>query len=706
MPRTSASNVPPRLPQLKALAIACLLLAIGCVALALWAGQRQTAVQGPWGLALLPGGQVWLSVDDELWQLDTQGRRVQAVPTAQAGLPGAAGILAAHPDGHLVAWARHSPVLHVLSADGAQPLRTITPAWPADWAAHADNAIHFAFAPDGRVAIATGGGHAVALFGPQGQYLGRTPEGTYRFTNGLWWDRRDGGGWWTTDTNRFALVRLDGTTMQETRRVTLKEHEGRWQFLGMAAPPAREPEDAAAPLGTIVRLDNRMERGHVVDAWSDGKQAPYALPPQSHALEPRALARLGDQLLVVDGLRFAITQYGADRQPQHWGDAAVRTDLTARRDATDHWRLAYRLGLAGALVLFGLGLLLAMRAQRLQAHAQLAESQPAMATALGGAALGIAGQPLPGWVQQLRLLWRGLAPSMPWIVLLALSPQAIARLLPLLPQAWRVGGVIAAQLIIMAAFIAMFRALMLRIQTRPEFEILLNLRAQRLLARPDLFWPLAQDGEQPRETMHLGLRRWLVLTNQRLLVFLCNGRDARLLLDCPRGAIRHARAVPMARSPHWWQRVQSGLSPGVVHLSVQLSDGRQAEGIASHALTAQRVAALLCRVPAPRANAPVPTPADRWRALRQALASLLLPGLGQWLQRRSGTALLLFVLWCTLALPFAYAAWAAWQVTTEVAPSTLWKGGLWVLLVHGVAAWDAWQLRQTRPHTAPINQKQ
>ncbi len=696
---------PARLRLLQSLAIGSLLLAIGCVALALWAGQRQTAVQGPWGLAVLPGGQAWLSVDDELWRLDAQGHRMQTVPAAQAGLPGAAGILAAHPDGHLVAWARHSPVLHVLSADGAKPLRTIAPAWPADLVAHADNAIQFAFAPDGRVAIATGGGHAVALFGPQGQYLGRTPKGTYRFTNGLWWDDGDGGGWWTTDTNRFALVRLDGARMQETRRITLQQHEGRWRFLGLATPAPRSAEGAANPLGTIARLDNRMEYGHVVDVWPTGGQAPHALPPQSPALEPRALARLGDRLLVVDGLRFAITQYGADRQPQDWGDAAVRANLAARRDAADHWRVAYRLGLAGALMFFGLGLLLAMRTQRLQARARLAARRPALAAAWGDAALGIPGQPLPTVPQQLRLLWRGLAPSLPWVLLLALSPLAIARLLPAPPQAWRMGALVAAQLAVMAAFLTMFRALILRIQTRPEFEILPNLRAQRLLARPDLFWPLVQDGERPRETMHLGLRRWLVLTNQRLLVFTSNGRDASLLLDCPRGSIRHARAVPMARSPHWWQRMQSWWSPGVVHLSVELSDGRRVEGIASHALTAQRVAALLNHVPAPPADAPAAAPTDRQRALRQALASLLLPGLGQWLQRRSGTALLLFVLWCALGWPLAHAAWAAWHVTTEVAPAVLWKGGLWVLLVHAVAAWDAWQLRQARPHAALDSQK-
>ena len=51
------------LRKVKAVAVALLLLAMTCVALALWAGNRQTAVQGPWGLAVLRAGQVWLRVN-------------------------------------------------------------------------------------------------------------------------------------------------------------------------------------------------------------------------------------------------------------------------------------------------------------------------------------------------------------------------------------------------------------------------------------------------------------------------------------------------------------------------------------------------------------------------------------------------------------------------------------------------------------------
>ena len=253
-----------------------LLLACLCVGLALWSSQRQAAIQGPWGVAVLPGNHVWLSVNDALWRLDAQGQRQQVVPAAQAGLAGSAGILAAHPEGHLVAWSRHSPVLHVLSATDARPLRTLTPAWPAALQRHRDNAIRFAFAPDGRVAIATGGGHAVALFGPQGQHLGTTPEDTYRFTNGLWWED---GHWWTTDTNRPALVRLDDAHLAPVQRIELLQQQGRWRFVQDAIAPYHPPGATATPAGTLVRLDGGMQAGHIVDVWPDGRQTPYPVPP-------------------------------------------------------------------------------------------------------------------------------------------------------------------------------------------------------------------------------------------------------------------------------------------------------------------------------------------------------------------------------------------------------------------------------------------
>jgi len=701
-----SATAPARLRLFKFLAVGCLLLAIGCVALALWAGQRKAAVQGPWGLAVLPGGQVWLSVDDELWQLDAQGQRLQTVTTAQAGLPGPAGILTAHPDGHLVAWTRHHPELHVLSADGAQPLRRIAPAWPAALERHASNAIHFAFAPDGRVAIATGGGHAVAQFGPQGQFLGQSPADTYRFTNGLWWDERDGGGWWTTDTNRPALVRLDGASMAPAQRIALTGEAPGGYFLGLAVAPYRDAADAQAPVGTVARLRNDMETGHIVDVWPGGTQAVYPLPHGQQALEPRAMARLGANLLVVDGQRFAVVRYGPGRALLgDWGSAEVRAALAGRRGDIAAWGRWYGVGLGSAVALFVLGLVLAVRSQRLEAQAKLARLRPEWAAAAQGGTCSphIPGQPaLSAW-QQIRLQTSALWPEQLGLALVMVAlyqflPAMGRLLLPLLPSGWMRTALVAAPwLACLAALVLLLRQITRRVQTQPALEPVAAQRALRLLARPDGFWLLCQPGEQPRETLLLGAR-WLVLTNQRLLAFRFNGRDVRLHAAYPRGAIRSARAVPLSRAPRWWLRAQGWLAPGAVYLTLLLADGSTLGGTASSAHTARRVAALLQHAPAPQAPAPVAAhaPGNRRRARLHALASLLLPGTGQWLQRRAGSALVLFVAWCALALPFAYAAWAAWWPSKDVAPALLWQSGLMLLGIHLVAALDAWRMREMR----------
>ena len=128
----------------------------------------------PWALAVLPEQIVWLSVDEQLWRLNAHGKREASIDTRQS-LGGAVGVLAVHPSGQLVAWVRQQTALHVLDARSGQARHRINPQWPADLRSHADEAIHLAFAPDGRFAIATGGGHAVVLFDAAGRMLARTP---------------------------------------------------------------------------------------------------------------------------------------------------------------------------------------------------------------------------------------------------------------------------------------------------------------------------------------------------------------------------------------------------------------------------------------------------------------------------------------------------------------------------------------------------
>ena len=370
MPSSASAR---RLQQVAVLLVA---LALAAIAVALYASQRFSAQRGPWALAVLPEQIVWLSVDEQLWRLNAHGKREASIDTRQS-LGGAVGVLAAHPSGQLVAWVRQQTALHVLDARSGQARQRINPQWPADLRSHADEAIHLAFAPDGRFAIATGGSHAVVLFDAAGRMLARTPANTYVFTNALWWADDD---WWTTDTNRMALVRLDGETMSEKSRIPLTQRQSAWLYLAEAAAPSHgAPRNGRQPLATIARMSNGMKYGRMSDVFADGSQADYAQPAAPHMLAaklgeqlaPRAAAWLGDQLLVTDGVSRAVRVWDRYRRQQaDWGDAATQAALAQISASHQRWHTLYlsSLGLAGLLL--AAGLLLSRQAERLKAAAR------------------------------------------------------------------------------------------------------------------------------------------------------------------------------------------------------------------------------------------------------------------------------------------------------------------------------------------------
>jgi hypothetical protein len=81
------------------------------------------------------------------------------------------------------------------------------------------------------------------------------------------------------------------------------------------------------------------------------------------------------------------------------------------------------------------------------------------------------------------------------------------------------------------------------------------------------------------------------------------------------------------------------------------------------------------------------------KTVRQTIASLLIPGLGQWMQRRSGTALIFFIIWLlqlTMIVPMLL---ALWKVTTEVSIQTIVMVAATYVLVCAIAAFDTWRMR-------------
>lgn len=358
----------------KGLAMACLMLAMAATALAYWCGEKAVAIQGPFAMVQAPDGMLWVGVDDELWIFDRDGTRRTRKAVRAIGLPAEPARMAPHPSGAVVATVTDDPTLHVIDVASLQVVRRLTPQWPDDLARHSSRAIHLAIDDDGRFAIATGGGHAVALFAPDGRFIARTPPGFYEFTNGLWWTPQ---GLWTTDTNRVQLRLLDGHTLAPLRSVRLPPGGWLWA-LGSALP---HPAGASAPLAALIRFGGNRIPGRVVDAFEDGTERPY---PHEAAMEPRDLAWHQGALLVSDGASHSVLRWSADRTPlAPFGDADSVADLRQRVADKKTYLARYEqlLYLAGALFLAGLGL--AVLAQRQQAQRRPAAATPASPRATG-----------------------------------------------------------------------------------------------------------------------------------------------------------------------------------------------------------------------------------------------------------------------------------------------------------------------------------
>lgn len=332
------------------IAVFCVLLALVVIALDLRVSQRALELNGPSALAVRPDGtQAWLAVDDQLWSFDAAGRRGPRTSLAEIGLPGNVYSLDWQPAANRLAMRLDDdPVVYLLDPATLRPAGRVTLQWPAELLPHAARAVHLAFAPDGRIAASTGGGHAVALFASDGRFLARTRLGMYRFTNGLWWA---GEALWTTDTNGLQLKRLDGRTLELQQEVDVPAPRGT-RFLGLARP--HPPSDGLppdqAPWATVIRFGHDRIVGVVADILPGGSEALFS---QAGRLEPRDLNWLGRELLVVDGQSRSVLRWNAAHQPlAPFGDEDSRRELAEAARLQQHLLWLHRglTALAVALV--------------------------------------------------------------------------------------------------------------------------------------------------------------------------------------------------------------------------------------------------------------------------------------------------------------------------------------------------------------------
>jgi hypothetical protein len=673
---------------LKALAMGGLAIAVGLAGIALRAGMQRAEIQGPGALlATAQGDEVWLQLGPALWRLSAaDGRVLQRMPLQEIGLRDAPSHLVRHPSGAIVATARDDETLYFIDPAQHRVIKKLIPGWPPELARHAGRAIDLAFAPDGRIAIATGGGHAVALFDPEGRFLARTPPDFYRFTNGLWWSGDET--LWTTDTNRFQLKRLDGRTLALRQAITLDSDDPA-RFLG-SAKPALSDLGGSKTLAALIRLRNGMIEGRVVLVAPDGgeRTLPLGDDPRGHAaFEPSDIEWIGRDIVASDGAGFRLLRWSAAGEPQRladFGDGRLQAELQAMRDERVLLEERHGLGLGAALAVFAAAFAAAVIAQRRGSRDQRRGPPLALASHLT----------LPPWREQLALQWRAFGIFLlPLLMILPLQSRAV--LLALQRQLgadrlWALAMVLA--LLFVIATLLLVRR-MRRLAHDPAYERLFNqlaLRKLRRAAADDGARLGLEDGETVEETcvlLGLGTLHWLVLTDRRLLVTKGTGLDDRLDVALPR-----ERIVAAAHRPG------GVLIAGGLELT--LDDGSRLKGRVQSVTVARRMAERLNQrggsSPSP-AVAPAAALVPRGRA---ALASALVPGLGQWWQGRPRVALLLFVPWAMFTLGATVPVlWTVYGPRADVSTRTIMNVLAVQLGIALLAAFDAWVAEPRHPST-------
>lgn len=687
----------PKTVMLRAAVGVLLVLAVAAELFALRASGLAAQLQGPQALVVLPDGQVWVHMDTELWRAGADGRLLGRDPVTGLGLPGAPAQLVTTGSNEVLATVRDHATLFWLSTAQPRVTRSVTPQWPEELRAHGTRAIVVAAHPDGRLAIATGGGHAVALFDADGRFLARTAPGTYRFTNGLWWE---GEALWTTDTNRFRLKRLDGRSLRVAEDLPLGPSPGQ-PFLG----GARATDSPDAPWrAALLRLDAAMQLGHVVALDRQGRETRFA---HGRPLAPRDLAWQGSALLVSDAKSRSVLRWAQPAGPaEAFGDAALR-QLWQAEDAQ---RLAhertYRVSMGVAIASFVAGLALALWLAHLGRGAPPRPDDPRFAQV---------GTPLLPRAGLLRLWWRAFGWTAAFAAVLVLTrwPGAMAGVRSVLGVSAML-ALITLLLVLGTIFLLVGAAHVTRVSRSEAFEPLFNLGPRRWLQRSAV---LAQ-ALAPDEVVHevfswtsAARRARVVLTDRRLLVVQPGLwhetlAESHAMADLKAVSTAPAQVGRLEAHFRWAQRLRG---PSRGWLELRLKNDYLFAGRVSSSPVAARVAARLqaaigsadvLAAPAqPSSNATTDTTALGARRpapprAAATLASLVLPGLGQWWQRRPGVALALFVPWASaMALWVVPVAWTLAGPRADVGTPALlvatYFGALWPLC----AAWEAWRVR-------------
>lgn len=622
-----------------------LLLALGCAALAIQAGNKKANHWGPRLLEQSAAGEVWFVYDQELLIAGPDGALRHRVSLSALGLPGPVNAIVPlpSPDGGirmLVGVIKH-PEWLVMDGEG----KVIERLKPHGIDVPFHETFHLAAAPDGRIAMSTGGDHRVLLFDAQGQYLAQTTPGLLRFANGLWYEN---GQWWVVDTNHRQVRVLNGATLKPESVVAAPYSSG-YRFPALAR---RSKVDSGTI--TLSIMQNDMQHGVVMDVSQSGELLRTYHSPAKHP-QPADFLWLGNELLITESDGFALHLF--DQSGGHlktWGDKNIQSVLKEAHRERVIWGKILLSAQAGAIVMGLLAIIAYFGWKRLQ---QLVpeHAQSDIHSRLGTPSLSRWDE----FVASMILFWPlYLAILAMFALLKGLGPFLMGPLttfLKQLPASWlnpALFGLLISMTVALTGLVVLTARIVQKRMKQPRFEALLSARALRWFKRTKAAQEALEPDEFAQEVVMVrggGLfpafnMKVCVLTNRRVLIFdLGTGAAGKLLMVHPR---RQVAARIDSAGPAWlrWVAKQD-------KLHIQLGDGRKFSGYPVSPLTARRMADLLTLSrAAPLGAAGVESPSIDLRSPKPIAAfalSLLIPGLAQMRQDRFRLGLVLLVVMLT-----------------------------------------------------------
>ncbi len=746
-----------RIFKLKFGAIAVLILALVAIAVAMWLSLQPATIQGPFAMAARPDGRLWLAVDKELWLVSAHGVRERVIKLDRVAQDstGVANLSALDDDSVLLNFRGQASVHRLNGATGAV-LSTVKLSTSPHMLAHLIRAPTMAVHPDGRVAFGTGGGHTVLVFDSMGREVASTLEGTYRFTNGLWWSHD---GLWTTDTNRFMLKRLNPASAKVTASIQLNSDDPH-RYLGVAVASMGSARQLSGPvpLASVIRLSEGMTRGQVADVFVDGSERRVGTD-QFATFAPRDLVWLkgtdGPRLLVTDGDTYQVRRFNAMGQAMpDFGDAALQQGLRDIKAKRLHLQWAHQLALALAVALFCLGGWLAWRMSKLEKTLRLAELDAQLTVVMEERKRF---KPWPMPISSASHLAMGFNAFWPLYALACLGLLTVALWPTVLVPTLRSSAI--APFVLTNVWLRLaWLGLMLWVaqkwvwqqSLKPALEPLFNQAALKALGASEAVREALHHSEYPMAaaTVQSVFRpHLLVLTSQRLLWFSQGAsrlQRSQSLSDIVQADLHH-------EPRHVWRRwlAHMGLTPRA-ELSLHLRDGsrilasvvspvtvrRMVKAINAESVAASQFATHVSAQPedthfegdtvimaaAPDAGAHADVNDSEWGAnagqhpcdapkrqsdrhldappavapdshLRHAALSALIPGLGQWAEGRFASGVLQFCLWAAFLLGFAAPVLhAAWLESADVTAQTLTRAWAGLLMLHLASAFDAWRM--------------